>query len=63
MPHKTRTLTTGEKVVEKILPIGTKWKDILLDVNAVGEKVGLEPISLSKLIAIKKAKFNEYITK
>ena len=63
MPHKTRTLATGEKVVEKVLPTGTKWKDILLDVNAVGEKVGLEPISLSKLSAIKKAKFSEYITK
>src|SRR5450631_355085 len=63
MSHKTRTLTTGEKVVEKVLPTGTKWKDILLDVNAVGEKVGLEPISLSKLNAIKKANFSEYITK
>jgi hypothetical protein len=68
MPHKTRTLSTGEKVVEKVLPTGTKWKDILLDVNAVGEKVGLQPISLSHLSqssnqAIKKAKFSEYITK
>jgi hypothetical protein len=63
MPHKTRTLSTGEKVVEKVLPTGTKWKDILLDVNAVGEKVGLQPISLSNLSAIKKAKFSEYITK
>jgi len=63
MPHKTRTLPTGEKVVEKVLPAGTKWKDLLLDVNAVGEKVGLEPISLSKLSAIKKAKFGDYITK
>jgi hypothetical protein len=63
MPHKTRTLSTGEKVVEKVLPTGTKWKDILLDVNAVGEKVGLQPISLSKLSAIKKTNFSEYITK
>ena len=63
MPHKTRTTLTGEKVVEKVLPTGTKWKDILLDVNAVGEKAGLEPISLSKLSAIKKANFSEYITK
>ena len=62
-PHKTRTLPTGEKVVEKVLPTGTKWKDILLDVNDVGEKVGLQPISLSKLSAIKKANFSEYITK
>jgi hypothetical protein len=63
MPHKTRTLATGEKVVEKVLPTCTKWKDMLLDVNAVGEKVGLQPISLSNLNAIKKANFSKYITK
>jgi hypothetical protein len=38
-------------------------KNILLDVNTVGEKVGLQPISLSKLSAIKKTNFSEYITK
>ena len=54
MPHKTHKLTTGEKIVEKVLPTGTKWKDILLDVKVVGEKVGLKSISLSKLSAIKK---------
>jgi hypothetical protein len=26
MLHKTRTLTTDEKVVERVLPKGTKWK-------------------------------------
>ena len=63
MPHKTCTLTNGKKVVEKVLPTSIKWKDILLDVNAVGEKVGLVAISLLKLSAIKKANFSEYITK
>ena len=63
MPHKTRTLLTGENVVKKVLPIGTKWKDILLDVNAVGEKASLEPIFLSKLSAIMKTNFSEYMTK
>ena len=63
MPHKTRTLTNGEKVVEKILPTCTKWKDNLLDVNVVGEKVSLQSISLSKLSAIKKTNFSKYITK
>ena len=38
MSHKLSTLTTGEKVVDKVLPTGKKWKDILLDVNAIGEK-------------------------
>ena len=61
MPHKTRTLSTGENVVKKVLPIGTK--DILLDVNVVGEKASLEPILLSKLSAIMKTNFSEYMTK
>lgn len=34
-----------------------------MDVNNSGEKVGLEPILLSKLSAIKKTNFKEYITK
>ena len=63
MPQKTRTLTTGEDVVEKVLPTCTKWKDIMLDVNVVDKKAGLKPLSLSKLNAIKKTKFSQYITK
>ena len=47
--------------MKKVLPTCTKWKDILLDVNAIGEKAGLEPISLSKLSAIKKANLSKYI--
>lgn len=39
MPHKTHTKTTGvskgEKVVQKVLPAGTKWKNILEDINKV----------------------------
>ena len=39
MPHKTRTKTAGsskgEKVVQRILPTGTKWKNILDDINKV----------------------------
>ena len=61
MPHKSCTLATGEKVVEKVLLTGTKWKDILLDINVVGEKAGLNLISLSKLSAIKKTNFSKYI--
>ena len=63
MPHKTRTLPTGEKVVQMVLPTGTKWKDILVDVNDVGVRVGCGQISLSKLSVIKKQQFGEYITK
>jgi hypothetical protein len=35
-----RRLAIGKFVVEKVFPTCTKWKDILLDMNAVGEKVG-----------------------
>ena len=63
MPHKTRTLPSGEKVVQMVLPAGTKWKTILVDVNDVGEKAGCGPISLSKLSVIKNQQFAEYVTK
>lgn len=39
MPHRTRTKSSGvlkgKKVVEKILPVGTKWRTILEEVNKV----------------------------
>jgi hypothetical protein len=35
MPHRTCNLKTGEKVVQKILLAGTKWKQILKTVNDV----------------------------
>jgi hypothetical protein len=35
MPHKFRTLPTGEWVVECVLPAGTKWKDLQHRVNDV----------------------------
>ena len=63
MPHRTRTLASGEKVVQMVLPTGTKWKNILKDVNEVGDKAGCGPISLSKLSVIKNLQFAEYITK
>lgn len=57
---QTLTLATWAKVVENAIPMGTKQKDLLLDVNANGEKVDLEPISLSKMSAIKKANLNNF---
>jgi hypothetical protein len=35
MPHKFRTPPTGERVVEHVLPAGTKWKDLQSLVNEV----------------------------
>ena len=57
MPYKTRTLPSGENVVQMVLPTGTKWKNILMDVNEIGEKTGCGPISLSKLSVIKNQQF------
>lgn len=35
MPHRFRTLPSGERVVERVLPAGTKWKDIRGKLNEV----------------------------
>ena len=35
MPHKMYTLQTGEKIVQKVLPIDTKQKDLLAEVNTI----------------------------
>ena len=63
MPHKTRTLSLGEKVVQMVLSTGTKWKNILTDINEVGRIVECGPIFLSKLSVIKNQQFAEYILK
>jgi hypothetical protein len=35
MPHKSRTLPNGTRVVEMVLPRGTKWKKFLVTINQV----------------------------
>jgi hypothetical protein len=35
MPHKFRILPTGERVVERVLPAETKWKDLQHRLNEV----------------------------
>ena len=63
MPHKTRILSSGENVVKMVLPTGTKWNNMLLDINEIGENAGCGLVSLSKLSVIKNQQFAEYITK
>ena len=63
MPYKTRILSSGEKVVQMVLHMGTKWKNILTDINEVGRRAGCGSISLSKLSVIKNQHFAEYIFK
>ena len=35
MPHKARTLPNGTRVVEMVLPCGTKWKKFLVTITEV----------------------------
>ena len=35
MPHKSRTLPNGKRVVEMVLPHGSKWKKFLDTINEV----------------------------
>ena len=35
MSHKARTLPNGTRVVEMVLPRGTKWKKFLVTINGV----------------------------
>ena len=53
MPHKTRILSSGGKVVQMVLPKGTNWKNILTDINEVDHIAGCGPIFLFKLSMIK----------
>lgn len=57
MPHKTCTLLIGE------FSHMNKMERPLIVCNAIGEKVGLKHILLSKLSSIKKTNFRDYITK
>ena len=40
MPHKTYTIPNGKKVVQKVLPCGTQWKKLAMEVNVVSVEYG-----------------------
>ena len=40
MPHKIHTILSGKKVVQKVLPCGTGWKQLAMEVNAVSVENG-----------------------
>jgi len=42
MPHRARILPNGTRVVEMVLPRGTKWKKFLVTINEVS--IGYDPI-------------------
>ena len=63
MPHRSRVLTCGKKVVTKVFPATWKWKDIVLHVNEVNKSFGLKDVSLSNLSKICRRSFEEYDAK
>jgi hypothetical protein len=46
MSHRTRTLSSGEKVVSKVLLITWKWKESILELNIDNRAFGLKDVSL-----------------
>lgn len=63
MPHRSRTLDTGERVVEQVLPSGVTWVDLLEEVNVVNDKLGFPPISRASFSQLWLAKFKQCVTK
>ena len=60
MPHKTRVLPSGEKVVAKVLPANFKWKDQIPLVDEHLADCGLLPLLASNLSKIRQLSYLEY---
>ena len=63
MPHKTRVLQSGEKVVAKVLPANFKWKDQIPLVDEHLVDCGLLRLSASNLSKIQRLSYLEYYAK
>ena len=63
MPHKSRVLSSGEKVVSKVLPATWKWKDTILELNKVNTSFGLKKVVESNVNKIRRRSFEEYDAK
>ena len=63
MPHRSRVLPSGEKVVAKVLPCTWRWKESISEINEVNGAFGLEKISTSSLSKIRKLNFSEFNAK
>ena len=63
MPHRTRTLRTGEKVVSMCLPATFQWKNQIKELNEVNVAFGLKEVSTLSLSKIRASKFSEYEVK
>ena len=63
MPHKTRTLESGEKVPAMVLPSAFLWSAQLPQINEANAALNLPPISSSGLSNIRQASFPEFAPK
>ena len=63
MPHKTRTLESGEKVPAMVLPSAFRWSDKLPHINEINPTFNLQPISSTGLSNIRRASFPEFAAK
>ena len=63
MPHRTRTVKTGEKVVSMCLPATFQWKKQIKELNDVNVTFGLKEVSTSSLSKIRASKFSEFEVK
>ena len=63
MPHRSRVLSSGEKVVTKVLPATWKWKDTVPKLNKVNTSFGLKKVSESNVNKIRRRSFEEYKAK
>ena len=63
MPHRTRTLKTGEKVVSMCLPATFQWKKQIKELNVVNVAFGLKEKSTSSLSKIRASKFSKFEVK
>ena len=63
MPHKSRTVASGEKVPSMVLPSAFRWKDSLLEINIMNSSFHLKNISTTRLSNIRRASFPEYAPK
>ena len=63
MPHKTRVLPSGEKVVAKVLPSNFKWKDQIPLVDEHLAECRLLPLKASNLSKIQRFSYPEYYAK
>ena len=63
IPHRTRTLKTGEKVFSMCLPATFQWKKQIKELNDVNAAFGLKEVFTSSLSKIRVSKFSEFEVK